>query len=972
MSGNSLHNIPSGVSRQIVDLPGDMIDRYRLIEPLGEGSFGSVWSAFQTEPVQRRVAIKMIKRGMDSDEITARFLAESQTLALMDHPNIAAILDVGTTNEGRPFFTMELVNGEPLADYCESRNLSHRDRLRLFIPVCNAVQHAHQKSVIHRDLKPSNILVSEVDGRPVPKIIDFGIAMGPADETVFASPNAIAGTLPYTSPEQLAHPSDIDTRSDVYSLGAVLYQLLTGKPPLVDDSISYEEALRRIREDSPQKPSACLAKDPNLQKARKYCHGEVDAIVMKALAKDLRWRYDTASALAEDIQRFLINLPVSARPPSTSYRFKKFARRNQIPLLAAALTIFVLVAGATISLKQAREARKSRWIAEQKKKEALINFTRAKSVVDQYLSRVTENPKLNEADFLKLRRDLLESAMPFFEELVKYTGSDWELLKNQAWAAGRLAEIYGSLGETGKSQEKYHLAISIDEQLIAQFPNNPLYQADLTLHCNNFGASIMPEDALPVLHRSLSIGRQLVARFPTNEVYLKGLMITLQNLGYALSELHRPMEATPLFNEALQIGKQLVALSPDDPENQAHLVTSLTNYASNRASTDSKSAIESYQEALSILNSLVEDSPKSYSYRGILATTLSNFGTTLAMAGQPDAAKEEIQQAIHINRRLVHEFPSMPSPRLQLATALLFLGDLDSAGNQFKSAEEVYNESLSIYRALSDQYPEVPQYAYQGSMALSRLTKISHIQSNWPQMEKQSADAIQLARQALALAPESVDYQNSWKVALFNHAIACLSNDEFDSGLADAIEFGKMLDESWQSNEAAALLFAAAVAELPEAKSDLRDSLGEQAAGFLEHAIELNYPKMDSFKDDPNFSSLRRFDAFMGLQPKPADLNDRSPSSFHFDYPHDDPGVRQWTKSGDRWIERFPSGKEDQFKSLLRIRVEGISGTEIENIADPTVHFFIPDIGAEQPYRFRMRSASGKWSNAGVITDLTE
>jgi WD40 repeat protein/tRNA A-37 threonylcarbamoyl transferase component Bud32 len=332
------------------------------LQPLGEGGMGAVWMAEQTEPVQRRVALKLIKPGLDSKQILARFEAERQALALMDHPNVARVFDVGSTANGRPYFVMELVKGVPVTRYCDERRLTVRQRLELFVPVCQAVQHAHQKGVIHRDLKPSNVLVALYDGKPVPKVIDFGVAKatGPklTERTLFTEFGSIVGTLEYMSPEQAElNQLDIDTRSDVYSLGVVLYELLTGTTPLQRDrlpEVGVLELLRRIREEEPPRPSTRLSTTEELpaiaasrglepRKLAGLVRGELDWIVMRALEKDRNRRYESAHAFAADVQRYLADEPVHACPPSAAYRLRKLLRRHKGPALVGLALFLMLV-----------------------------------------------------------------------------------------------------------------------------------------------------------------------------------------------------------------------------------------------------------------------------------------------------------------------------------------------------------------------------------------------------------------------------------------------------------------------------------------------------------------------------------------------------------------------------------------------------------------------------------------------------
>lgn len=382
---------------------GQHIGPYKLVEQLGAGSFGVVWMAEQETPVRRRVAMKIIKLGMDTREIVARFEQERQALAVMDHPNIARVLDAGATPTGRPFFVMELVQGSRLTDFCDRAKLSTEARLRLFIAVCHAVQHAHQKGIIHRDLKPSNILVSEHDGIPVPKVIDFGVAKATelrlTDLTLLTHHAQIIGTPLYMSPEQAEMSSvDIDTRTDIYALGVILYELLTGRTPFNPTELlkrGVDEIRRVIREQDPRRPSTVLDTLPpdalGIVAQRRQCdgprllgqlRGDLDWIVMKAIEKDRARRYDTAIAFAEDVQRFLASEPVVARPPRAGYLLQKLIRRNRTVFAAGAAILLTLVGGIAVSTWQAIRARQAESYAGRERMMAVKDRDRARLAME--------------------------------------------------------------------------------------------------------------------------------------------------------------------------------------------------------------------------------------------------------------------------------------------------------------------------------------------------------------------------------------------------------------------------------------------------------------------------------------------------------------------------------------------------------------------------------------------------------------
>ncbi len=406
--------------------------RYKLLEQIGEGGMGTVWVAEQFQPVRRKVALKLIKAGMDSKTVLSRFEAERQALALMDHPNIAKVLDGGTTENGRPFFVMEYVKGIPFTKYCDDAHLSIAERLALFVPVCQAVQHAHQKGIIHRDLKPSNILVCLYDGRPVPKVIDFGLAKAMhqplTEHTLHTAHGVMMGTPLYMSPEQAEFNNlDVDTRTDIYALGVVLYELLTGTTPLEKQRFqeaAWQEMLRVIQEEEPQRPSARLSGSASLPslaaqrhlepaKLARLVRGELDWIVMKCLEKDRSRRYDTANALVRDVERYLADEVVEARPASAGYRLRKFVHKHRVAIATLSVFAVLLIVSAGVTAMLAIKARRAEVVAENKRIEAEWNAKLAEHNLDLYKATLEENFKAYEdaevrATGLKIDLDMEE------------------------------------------------------------------------------------------------------------------------------------------------------------------------------------------------------------------------------------------------------------------------------------------------------------------------------------------------------------------------------------------------------------------------------------------------------------------------------------------------------------------------------------------------------------------------------------
>jgi serine/threonine protein kinase len=420
--------------------PGATIGNYRLAERLGEGGFGTVFLAEQLHPVRRQVALKVIKLGMDTAQVVARFAAERQALAIMDHPNIAKVFDAGATDRGRPYFVMELVRGEPITQYCDARKLTVPRRLELFAQVCAAVQHAHSKGVIHRDLKPGNVLVTDVDGRPTPRVIDFGIAKATdardAERVAFTEHRQMIGTPQYMSPEQADAGVDVDTRSDVFSLGVMLYELLVGTTPFDARELrskAYAEIQRIIREVEPPRPSTRLstmggadtvaaARRTEPARLNRTLRGELDWVVMRAMEKDRDRRYETADALGADVRRYLAGEPVLAAPPSRAYRLRKFVRRNRGAVAAAALVFAALllgVVGTSIGLVRADKARRGEIaraegerVARKQAELRLTQVKRANDVLGQIFNDL--NPLLpgpsSGQTLLELLRDRLRRA----------------------------------------------------------------------------------------------------------------------------------------------------------------------------------------------------------------------------------------------------------------------------------------------------------------------------------------------------------------------------------------------------------------------------------------------------------------------------------------------------------------------------------------------------------------------------------
>ena len=521
--------------------PGTRIGRYKLLQHIGDGGFGSVYMAEQTEPVVRKVALKIIKLGMDTKEVVARFEAERQALALMEHPNIAKVLDGGATETGRPYFVMELVRGISITEYCDQNNLTTLERLELFVEVCQAVQHAHQKGVIHRDLKPSNVLVTLHDGKPVPKVIDFGIAKAMhgrlTEKTLFTEFRQFIGTPAYMSPEQAEMSGlDIDTRTDIYSLGVLLYELLTGSTPFDTKALleaGYGELQRMIREQEPPRPSVRISTQGSAEIARhrrvdvqalsRLLRGDLDWIVMRALEKDRARRYASASELAEDVRRHLRDEPVEAGPPGAAYRFRKFLVRNRAAVAWAATIAVALLAGIAGTtwglLAAARErdaAVRNRFLAEARlleaqsaKGEAALQTNRAWEALEQahdvttFLSETLSlsNPMVSGSAGLSVR------------ELLDRAAEQVGRLGDQPYAE---ASVRGTIGRAYRSLSEFRLAephLRRASELMRELPDydevdryQTLWALTITLY------SVGANDAAEIATEARRVGHDAIRR----------------------------------------------------------------------------------------------------------------------------------------------------------------------------------------------------------------------------------------------------------------------------------------------------------------------------------------------------------------------------------------------------------------------------------------------------------------------------
>jgi eukaryotic-like serine/threonine-protein kinase len=584
---------------------GVTIGRYKLLEQIGEGGFGVVFMAEQEHPVRRRVALKIIKLGMDTKQVVARFEAERQALAMMEHENIARVFDAGATDIGRPYFVMELVRGVPITSYCDENKLDMPERLKLFVTVCSAVQHAHHKGIIHRDLKPNNVLVTIHDERPVPKVIDFGVAKATqsrlTEMTVLTEFRQMIGTPTYMSPEQAQMGGlDIDTRSDIYSMGVLLYELLTGTTPFDTKQLndaSFDEMQRLIRDTEPPRPSTRLgtltadhqfataaARGTDVPRLARSIRGELDWIVMKCLEKDRNRRYETASALCRDVERYLVDEPVQACPPSSGYRFRKFARRNKGALLAASALLamlLVLVAGLAVSnVRVARErnekaaalvdAKKSANRAETERQRAEQNFLKARIAIASILTKAAAGEGQWSQLPPGLRKVFSNETTLYYQSLIQQESTDPAVRFETAVAYRSLGGLHSSAGEFETAQKYYRQAIEILDALRKDAPTNFDYQNQLGYTSYAMGsmlkATTRPAEAVKAFEKAIDLYQDLVVAEPSNTEFMSRLWSSYS----AMQLIHPAQRASADWRRTrertLTAYEKLLELRPKKPD----------------------------------------------------------------------------------------------------------------------------------------------------------------------------------------------------------------------------------------------------------------------------------------------------------------------------------------------------------------------------------------------------------------------
>jgi len=714
--GATLSTAPTRAGATVV------IGPYTLRERIGEGGMGEVWLAEQKEPVRRRVALKLIKAGMDTTEVVARFQSERQALALMDHPCIAKVFDGGSTADGRPYFVMEYVAGMPITAYCDKHKLNTPQRLELFIRVCEGVQHAHQKAIIHRDLKPSNILVSEVDGKPLPRIIDFGVAKATAqrltEHSMYTQVGAVVGTLEYMSPEQAdSRGQDVDTRTDVYSLGVVLYELLVGALPLEMRQLAYDQALRLLREQDAPRPSTKLRtlgeqstlaaqnRNTDLPVLERQLRGDADAITLKAVEKDRARRYATPLELAADIERYLRHEPVQARAAGTMYRAGKYIRRHRLGVAMAAAGLLLLIGFAVIQAVELQRIRRERDRADR-----ITTFMKEMFQVS--------DPSEARGNSITAREVLDKASQQIDKGLTQDPQAQAQLMRV-------MADVYEGLGLNSRAQPLYQGAVEIQRRVLG--PRNPATLASMSAMARCMEGTGHYADAEKLVRETLAMQNQVLgmenrdtAQSMTTlasvlfqeghyneaeQMYRKAIDLdrrvlgpehrstlhAMEGLASTLDHVGRNSEAESLCREAFEIERR--TLGPDHPDT----LTSMSSLAMILVDEHNYAEAERlYSEALAIERRVLGPEHRE------TLRLMTNLGHCLVVEGRYAEAEKLEREALAIEQRVLGPEHSLTLVSMfNLGLALEHEGRVAEAEQEFREAYEIARRTLGPEHSLT-------------------------------------------------------------------------------------------------------------------------------------------------------------------------------------------------------------------------------------------------------------------------------
>ncbi len=831
------------------ETPGTVIGPYKLLQQIGEGGMGTVFMAEQTEPVKRKVALKVIKAGMDSRQVVARFEAERQALAMMDHVNIARVFDGGTTENGRPFFVLELVHGVPITKYCDDNHLTPRQRLELFVPVCQAIQHAHQKGIIHRDIKPSNVMVTLYDGKPVPKVIDFGVAKATeqklTERTLFTQYGTMIGTLEYMSPEQAEMSAlGVDTRSDIYSLGVLLYELLTGSTPLTHKRMkeaAYGEILRMIKEEEPPKPSTRLSdsgealasisaqRKTEPAKLAKLMRGELDWIVMKTLEKDRNRRYETANGFAADVQRYLADEAVQACPPSASYRLRKFVARNKGPVIAASVILLCLVVAIlgtsaglvwavrerdakTRALSAETEAKEAAIEQRQEKEKALTAETKARAAEQQARDKaldalraltddIVENQMARGTKLTDENKEFLRTIIRQFEGFAAITANDAESRAIRAEGHFRVGRMRHRLGELKEAEAAYADALALQKPLAADFPTRPDFRQQLAGSQHSLGILLHDagrlKEAEAVNGDALALRKQLAKDFPTRPEFRSDLAGSHNNLASLFHHTGRPKETEAAYADALVLWKQLVADFPTRPKFRQELAINYNNLGIvHRETGRPKEAEVDFGYALALRKQLAKDFPTRPDFRQDLADSHNSLGVLLRAMGHLKKAEAAYADALALRKQLAADFPTRPDFRSDLAESHNNLGNVCRDSGRPKEAEAAYADALALQKQLVKDFPTRAEFRFNLAGCHSSLGGLLYNAGRFEEAEAAYADALALQKQLVKDFPTRAEFRQD--LASSHNNLGVLFNNtgrlkKAEAAYADALALRKQL-----------------------------------------------------------------------------------------------------------------------------------------------------------------------------------
>jgi serine/threonine protein kinase len=810
---------------------GMQIGDYRVLKQIGQGGMGLVYLAEQSTPVQRQVAIKILKPALASHSVLARFEAERQAIAMMDHPNIAKIYEAGQTSTGQPYFVMELLDGIPITKYCDQEHLNPQQRLELMISVCQAIQHAHQKGIIHRDIKPANVLVTTYDGVPVPKVIDFGIAKAIdvklTDASIYTDFGAILGTLEYMSPEQAgAAPMDIDTRTDIFSLGILLYELLTGTTPIGRRELhdaALVEVLRTIRDVEPPKPSTristvdeapSVAANRSIEPARLIglVRGDLDWIAMKALEKDRARRYQSARELADDLQRFLEHEPVLAAAPSRWYRVRKFVRRNRLPVFMGSLVFLALlggVIGTSLGLVQSVQQRKAKERAledvrlerdqkslalaqaekeNEEKTRALTAETAARKEADAATERailalqtltdeavdrlMSSQPQLSDAN-----RKFIDQILDQLAEFTKSTDGSIKARVVHADGLNQIGNLKGRLGDHAGAIAAFRDAIRIWESLVSNVLDKPDYRRGLADAWSNLGIYLAKEKQFKeseAAHlRAIEMHLQLANDFPDNVSYQTNVANCRNSYGVMLKDVQRNQETVSQYEQAVAIYENVLAKEPT----QTKALIAMTNVQNNLAielflAGKIDESLAAHHKLIEAREKIVQSNESDARDRYLLAMSMVNLGLVLRSQNKVNELIPILERAESLTAAVINELPAVVEYREGYAGLLDMLASGYVSQRDWSKSAQILNRLQQLFMQLSREFPNRSDLAFQIGRTYGRVAMSNERGGDTSAAENNYRLSINKMQETLASDSLNPDY--SFQLANMRYAYATL------------------------------------------------------------------------------------------------------------------------------------------------------------------------------------------------------